>query len=277
MSRLTRSLSAEFRKIFATKMWWILGIVILVYSALMGGTFAAMFGLSAEALGDMGVTGAQSGLDEVHMVKTVLSSVSGFSYVVPLLLGAIMATGELRHKILGLAFVAEPKREIVLVAKIIVLLVIGAILGVIGLIGAGGAGAIFLHEGWLHIDTLLLGLRTIATIAMWAVIGFGVGLLVRNQAVTIVLVLVFTQFVEPMLRVAAMFWDWSANLAKFLPGSASDGFVGASVLGDMGAMDPSIEGVSTTLDVLPAFFVLLAYAIITVFGGWATRWRGDIT
>ncbi|WP_217135813.1 ABC transporter permease [Leucobacter chinensis] len=273
MNRLTRSLSAEWRKVTATKLWWILALVMLIYAGIMGGVFAGMFAFAD----NLDTGGAGLGMSPEQMGKLVLSSVSGFCYVIPLLLGAIMATGELRHKILGLSFIAEPKRGIVLTGKVIVLLVVGALLGAAGLIGAGVMAAILLPAGWLTTATALLGLRTLVAIGLWAVIGFGVGLLVRNQAVTIVLMLVFTQFIEPTVRATSMMWEWMASVVKFLPGSASDGFVGASILGGMGVFDSSMSGApSSVLEVAPAFFVLVAYAVVSVLAGWALRWRGDV-
>lgn len=269
MSRFAKSLRAEFRKVLSTKMWWILALVILLYSAMMAGTFGTIFAISTEEMpGSM--------MDPEDMGMLVLSSVPSFGYVVPILFGAIMATGELRHKILGLAFIAEPKRHIVLLSKVVVLIVGGIAIAIAGFIGAVLAVVWFMPEGWITTETLFLVLRSVAALAIWSIIGFGIGLIVRNQAVTIVLVLVFTQFIEPMLRVGAMFWEWSANVAKFLPGSASDGFVGASILGNMGAIDTQIPGVVTTFGIGAAGLVLLAYAVVTVFGGWLTRWRGDI-
>lgn len=274
MSRVMRSISAEWRKVTATKMWWIMAIVMFVYAAIMGGTFAAMFAFTENAAADMG---APATMSPEQMGKLVLSAVSGFCYVIPLLLGSIMATGEMRHKTLGLAFIAEPRRGIVLTGKIIVLLILGAFIGIVGLIGAGAAGAFLLPSGWLTSATLMLGLRTIVAVGVWAVIGFGLGLLVRNQAIAIVLALVFTQFIEPTVRALAMLWEWTAGVAKFLPGSASDGFVGASILGGLGAVDPSMAGMpSTVFSMGPAALVLIGYAVIFVLGGWALRWRGDV-
>lgn len=273
MSRFTRSLSAEFRKVRATKMWWILIIVIFGYSAMMGGVFGVTFAEMSSLTGEAGAPA----MDPEQMGRLVLATPSTFAYVVPLLFGAIMATGELRHRILGLAFIAEPKRGIVLASKVTVLLVIGAILGLAGVAGALAAGLPFLPEGAITTDVVLLMVRVVVALALWAVVGFGLGLLIRNQAVTIVLVLVFTQFLEPILRMVGMFWEWTAEVAKFLPGSASDAFVGASVLSDMSALDPSMDaGNQTTFGVWPGFAVLVAYALASVLAGWWLRWRKDV-
>ncbi|MGO1735375.1 MAG: ABC transporter permease [Leucobacter sp.] len=275
MSRFARSLSAEFRKVTATKIWWILALVLAVYSAMMAATFAALFVAMADALG-----AEVPALPEQEAANIVYATVTSFGYVIPLLLGSLMATGELRHRILGLAFIAEPKRIVVLLSKTVVLLALGVVIGVVGLIGsvAAGAGVIGLTDSSPMLgtgETWQLFARVIVAMALWAVIGFGIGALVRNQAFAIVLALVFTQFLEPVLRMGAQFWDWSASVARFLPGSATDAFVGASAL-DMSFAESADSAGPEALGSWQGLLVLVAYGVVTLFAGWILRWRGDV-
>lgn len=212
MNRLGRSLSAEFRKVRATRLWWILAIVLAGYSAMIAATFAFMFGAMADMLGDAAGDAAAQALPAQDVASMVYSSVSSFGYVIPLLLGALMATGEMRHGTLGLAFMLEPKRGVVLLGKAAVLLGFGLLIGIAGLIGAIATGASVLSATGADpmlgsAETWLLAARVLAAIGIWAIIGFGIGVLVRNQAITIVIALVFTQFIEPILRSAATFWQ----------------------------------------------------------------------
>ncbi|MBL3699172.1 ABC transporter permease [Leucobacter luti] len=274
MSRLTRSLSAEWRKVRSTKLWWVLGIVLAGYSAMMAAVFAFMFGSLASEMGGVA-------LPDQDAANLVYSSVSTFGYVIPLLFGALMATGELRHRTLGLAFTIEPRRGIVLLSKVLVLIGVGILFGVFGVVGAAGAGGAILSttggDPMLGTaDTWALIARIIAAIGIWAAIGFGVGVLVRNQAFAIVLTLVFTQFIEPVARLGASFWDWSAQLAKFLPGAASDAFVGASVMNSMSEVDPTLPDSAQPLGIWGGLAVLAAYAVVAVVVGWVTRWRRDV-
>jgi ABC-type transport system involved in multi-copper enzyme maturation permease subunit len=211
----------------------------------------------------------------------IYSSVSTFGYVVPLLLGALAATGELRHRTLGLTFTLEPRRGLVLLSKTLVLVVFGVVLGAAGLIGAVGAGAgvtaatggdpmLGSPESWAVIG------RVLAALGIWAIIGFGIGVLVRSQAIAIVIALVFTQFVEPLLRTGAQFWEWSAQVAKFLPGAATDSFVGASVMSSLSSLDPSAPQGSSALGIWAGLAVLVAYAAVSIAAGWALRWRRDV-
>lgn len=280
MSRLTRSLSSEWRKVRSTKLWWVLAIVLAAYSAMMAATFAFLFSAMADSMGEAS-GGAAVALPAQDAADMVYSSVTTFGYVIPLLFGALMATGEIRHRTLGLTFTLEPRRGVVLLSKALVLLGCGVVLGVAGLIGAAAAGAPILSatggEAMLDSgDTWALFGRAVVAMSMWAIIGFGVGLLVGNQAFAIVLALVFTQFLEPVLRTGAQFWEWSAQIAKFLPGSATDAFVGASVMNSISTLDPSLPDAAGPLGIWAGLAVLAAYAVAAVLAGWALRWRRDV-
>lgn len=291
MNRFARSLSAETRKVTATKLWWILGITIALYAAMMSMTFAFLFSDMFASLGEAAMAGSGSeaadapvpGLPaESDLAGMAYASASTFGYVVPLVFGALMATGELRHRTLGLTFAAEPRRGIVLGAKTLVLLGVGLVLGLLGLIGAvaGAAPILALDDrstGLGSVDTWLLFARILGSLAIWAVVGFGLGLLVRNQVFAIVLALVFTQFLEPVLRTGAQFWEWSAEVAKFLPGAATDAFVGASVMNDLAAADSSAPATADPLGIWAGLAVLIAYGVATIALGWWLRWNRDVT
>ena len=274
MTRFARSLSAELRKVRATKLWWILALVIAGYSAMMAAVFAFMFNAMPEA--------AIAEMPPQMIANLVYSSVSTFGYVVPLLFGALAVTGELRHRTLGLAFLIEPRRGIVLASKTLTVFIVGLGLGVAGIAGALAAATPVLSVTGANpmlgsSETWALIARVVLAIGVWAVLGFGVGVLVKNQAFAIVLALVFTQFVEPVARMGAQFWEWSAQVAKFLPGAATDAFVGASVMNNMAALDPSATGDhSATLGIGAGLAVLVALAAVAVAAGWALRWRGDV-
>lgn len=276
MKRFTQSFSSEFRKIVAVKTWWVLALVLAIYSAFIAGMFGVLFGDMGEQLG------SGAALDPQVAADMVYSSVSSFGYVIPLLLGGLAVTSEIRHRTLGLAFVAEPRRGLVLFTKSLVIAAFGAVTGIIGLIGAVGAGALTLEatggEAMLATgDTWGLLGRVVVVIALWSVIGLGIGLVVGNQAAAIVIALVFTQFVEPILRVAAPFWDWSASIAKFFPGSATDAFVGASLMNNLGAVDPQMGSTADSLGIGGGLAVLIAYSLVLLLIGWVVRLRRDLS
>ena len=117
------------------------------------------------------------------------------------------------------------------------------------------------------VEVLLL---SVVVTTLWAVIGVAFGSVLTNQVAAIVVILAFTQFVEPIARVALGAFDALDGVARFLPGAAADGLIGASLLGSM-------DGGSA--DLLPrwaALLVMLAYAGVLAAVGRFTTLRRDI-
>lgn len=277
MNLILRPVAAEFSKILSTRMWWILALVLFGYIALLAGGLSALFGgLESGALDpDAMNTGGGASLVGLNVPPLIYSFASSVGYVFPVLLGALATTGEFRHQTLTPTFLATPKRGRVLGAKTITLFVVGAALGVVGLAASVGVGALVL--GGFGVDPLLadsetwalIG-RTVLAMALWAVIGVGLGVLVPSQVASIVIVLAFTQFVEPLLRFAATFTEVTADIGKFLPGAASDALVGASfytLASPAGAVLESWQGGLT----------LLAYGLLATVGGYFVSWKRDVT
>ena len=91
------------------------------------------------------------------------------------------------------------------------------------------------------------------------------------QVAAVVVILAFTQFVEPIARIVLGVFDGLDQVAKFLPGAAADGLIGASLLGSLGGAGSS--------DLLPrwgALLVLLAYAGVLAAVGRYSTLRRDI-
>lgn len=272
-----RAIAAEFQKVFTTRMWWLLAILLAAYVALMAGGLGAFFGWATanpDAAASAGnSTALPPGLDLAPLIYSFASSIG---YVFPVLLGALAVTGEFRHKTLTPTFLAEPHRTSVLSAKFLSQLVMGAGLGVIAFAVSVGAGAAALagfglDTGLDSSDTWALVGRGILAMALWGAIGVGLGTLVTNQVAAIVIVIAFTQFVEPILRVAASLSDLTANIGKFLPGAASDALVGASFYNIAAA------GGAVTLEWWQGGLVLLGIAVVATAIGGATTWRRDVS
>ena len=278
MSGFVAGLRAEFTKLLTTRLWWILAVVLFAYIALTAGGLGAFFG--AVATGKIAPEGASAGggfdLRQMGSLPPLIYSfATAVGYVFPVLLGALLTTGEFRHQTLTPTFLANPRRGQVLGAKSASSLVIGAAFGVIALIASVGAGALALSA--FGVDTMLgdsdtwaLFGRALLAMALWAAIGVGLGVLVPNQTAAIVIVLAFTQFVEPLLRLAASFSDVTAKIGEFLPGAASDSLVGASIFV---ASNPG----ASALDWWAGGLVLLGYAVLVTAIGYAITWRRDVT
>ena len=271
-----RAIASEFQKVFTTRMWWLLAILLVAYVAFLAGGFGAFLGWAVEnpdAAASAGQTQLPPGLNLAPLIYSFASSIG---YVFPVLLGALAVTGEFRHRTLTPTFLADPHRSTVLSAKFVSQLFVGAGLGVVAFVtsvgtGAAALAAFGLDTGLDSSDTWALVGRGILAMALWGAIGVGLGSLVPNQVAAIVIVIAFTQFVEPILRLAATLSDLTASIGQFLPGAASDALVGASFY--------SIASVGATesLEWWQGGLMLLGIgAVATVVGG-ATTWRRDVT
>ena len=278
MSTLIRAIRAEFAKIFSTRMWWVLAIVLFAYIALLAGGLSGLFGgIESGAIPSRAGGSGQQGLAALGSLPPLIYSfASSVGYVFPVLFGALVVTSEFRHQTLTPTFLATPRRGTVLLAKCVTMFLMGALYGVVALLASVGLGSLILNG--FSIDTLLgepdtwvLFGRVLLAMALWGLIGVGLGVLVPSQVASIVIVIAFTQFVEPLLRVATTFTDWSAEIGKFLPGSASDALVGSSFYSTIGM------GGGSVLAWWQGGLVLLGYALITSVIGWLTTWKRDVT
>ena len=278
MNLILRPVAAEFAKILSTRMWWILALVLFGYIALLAGGLSALFGgVESGAISpDSMNSGGGAGLSTLGSLPPLIYSfAASVGYVFPVLLGALATTGEFRHQTLTPTFLATPRRGRVLGAKTIALFVVGAALGLVGLAASVGVGALVFNG--FGIDPLLadgetwalIG-RTVLAMALWAVIGVGLGVLVPSQVASIVIVLAFTQFIEPLLRFASTFTEVTADIGKFLPGAASDALVGASffTLASPGG---------SVLEPWQGGLVLLAYGLLATGFGYLISWKRDVT
>ncbi len=264
---------AELTKQLTTAMWWILALVLVVY---VGSTAAGLgFVLSASATGSLP---QQNGprIPAAGVATALYSLAASVGYVFPLLIGTLMVTAELRHQTLTPTFLATPRRATVLGAKAGIGVLLGVLYALLAIVATVGPAAGFLAGFGLDTelsssDTWALFGRIIIAFVLWVLVGIGVGSLVRNQVAAIVIVLAFTQFVEPLARLAASFVNGLSDVTKFLPGAAGDALVGSSIFA------LSTQGASDMLEWWAGGLVLFGYAAVFLVLGYLTSWRRDVT
>jgi hypothetical protein len=264
---------SEFLKIFTLRTWWVLIIIMFAYvgftAAILGGGMMLASDLAGSAL-----LPSQSSAETAQMTYSTALSVG---YVFPVLLGALSITGEYRFGTIIPTFLLTPKRSAVLWAKLLTQFVMGLIYGVIGFATTILASVFFLMRaeqniGLTDISTWGMIVRGILAMGIWAMIGVGLGVLIRNQAAAIIIAIAFTQFLEPILRFVALFNEATVTISKFLPGAASDAIGGASVY-SMTSFNGT--GGATSLPWWGGALVLLGYAGLTALIGYWTRWTRD--
>ncbi len=272
---LVAATRSELTKQFTTASWWILAIVLVLY---VGGTAAGIGGLfSALATGALpGAAGQSAEIPGDALPPIVYSLATSIGYVFPLLVGTLMVTGEFRHQTLTPTFLATPRRGVAMGAKVLVGILMGVLFALIALVSTVGAGvaafaAFGLDTALSSSDTWALLGRIVVALVLWSLVGIGVGALVRNQVAAIVIVLAFTQFVEPIVRLAGQFVDGLSAVTAYLPGAASDALVGASLFTVTGA--PAAE----PLEWWAGGLVVAAYALVLIVLGHLVSWRRDVS
>ncbi|MGH1561533.1 ABC transporter permease [Mumia sp. DW29H23] len=262
------ALRSELRKWTSTRLWWILLLVMAAYMAFLAVVMA--FSVTVEPSADSGATP----IDGIDAALTVYTLGNGLGYVFPLLAGAMSMTSEFRYQTITPSLLAEPRRSVFLGAKLVSAGIIGLAFGVVGTLAGVAAGAPILAwqgDGAFlgSSDVLVPVLLSVVALAIWAFVGVGVGTLITNQVAAIVVVLAFTQFVEPILRVGLSAVDALEGAAKFLPGAASEALVGASTYASL--------GLGEVLGRVPGALVFLAYGVVFAVIGRFTTLRRDIT
>jgi ABC-2 type transport system permease protein len=141
------------------------------------------------------------------------------------LLGAMSLTGEVRHGTIRPTFLTTPQRGRVVAAKAVTNMLAGLVFGLIATGVAAGVGTAVLSGRGVTIqldggDYALLLTGGAAAGALWAVIGLGLGALIRNQVAAIVSVFVWLLIVENLLV------DSVPSVSRFMPGALGQAITG---------------------------------------------------
>jgi ABC-type transport system involved in multi-copper enzyme maturation permease subunit len=256
---------AELRKITSTRLWWALLIGAVVFTGLQSLVTALFSGVEAGA-GQPSMPGLES--DEAVRSVYPLAMFTG-TYMFALVLGITGMTGEYRYQTITSTFLVSPRRHQVVVAKILAhagMGVVYAVLGLVTVLAVGGTTMAVRGYGLgLDADRLWVTMAlAVAAVAIWTVLGIGIGTLVRNQVAAIVLAILFTFLIEPLLTfaLAAADLDW---LVKWLPSNASSAL-----------MAPG-EAMLDYLDWWVGGLVLLAYGLVLAALGVVLSIRRDVS
>ncbi|MDR0416061.1 MAG: ABC transporter permease [Propionibacteriaceae bacterium] len=273
---MTATLAMEFRKCFSTRAWWALLLITVVWP----GFNVAIMVLSLHFGGAEVSTDAPGliGLGGDELARLLYSMGTTFGYVLPAIAGALSVAGEYRHQTITPTLLADPARWRVLTAKFISVAPLAALYGLAVVVAClvFGAGLLALlgdPTGLGDRQTWELFARMIPAMTLWGLIGVGLGTLLGNQAVAIVVLLGITMFIEPTVRLLPLLVGHDIAALAYLPGALGDSVTGASLFS---AFTPSDAAGSGLLPFLPAVGALLAYAVVLTVIGYVVRFRRDI-
>ena len=194
-------------------------------------------------------------VDDASEQRSILTDIGvSMGLVFAAISGSLAITSEFRHGTIGPTLLKHPDRAGLLTAKLATQSVIGAALAVTATAYAVGLTAVFLGARGL---TLELDGDQIARLVIgaslggagFAVAGLAIGVIVRNQVPVVVGLLIWTLFIENLLRAGA------PSIARFAPGSLGRAIV-APGAGQFGS--PIIAAVGLILDAAAGFAVARA-------------------
>lgn len=218
---------------------------------------------------ESGNVGSELTLESPQAIDAVYANaISGYIFVI--ILGIMLMAGEYRHGTAVATFLASPKREIVLTAKLGIAAIVGAVFMLISVWASIVAGIVVLasfeNAAAPSSDTFLnLTIAGLASGAILAIIGVAIGALLKSQMLAIVFSLVYLFVIDPLLLVL-----W-VDIAKYLPG----GLITAMTAIDIDAPEFGID-TNNFLDPIPAILLLLAYGAVFALTSLVTSMRRDV-
>jgi ABC-type transport system involved in multi-copper enzyme maturation permease subunit len=250
---MTALVRAEWTKLFTTRVW----LGLLLGSVVMVAAFAVFFTAFAGQ--------PESGLPAVDSpdFQNLVLSTAANANILFLILGIIGMTQEYRHRTATPTFLTTPRRGRVVIAKLIAYalaaaafaLVVVIVNYVVVAIAAGARGAAPALDG----DNLTTLGSSLLALVIYAVIGVGIGALLRNQVGAIVGGLVYLFVIEPIIRAVPA----TAGVYKWMPG------------GGLEALTATFEGP----DLLQAWqggLLLLGYGLLAALLGTLLAVRRDV-
>ncbi|TFV61283.1 UNVERIFIED_ORG: ABC transporter permease [Bacillus sp. AZ43] len=250
MIRLVR---AEWTKLFTTRVWLglLLGAVVMVIG------FAILF-TSFAGNPESGIPAVGTPLYEKLALATAANA-----NILFLILGIIGMTQEYRHRTATPTFLTTPRRWQVVVAKLVAYALVAAVFALVVVvvnylvvaIHAGARGA----APSLNADNLEVLGNSVLALTIYAVIGVGLGALLRNQVGAIVGGLVYLFVVEPVIRSIPA----TSGAYKWMPG------------GGLEALTATFEG-PELLGAWQGALLLLGYGLLAALLGTLLAVRRDV-
>ena len=251
MIRLVR---AEWTKLFTTRVW----IGLLLGSCVLVAGFAVLLtAFAGDAESELPAVGTEA-------YEALAFATAANVVVLFLILGIIGMTQEYRHRTATPTFLTTPRRGQVVVAKLVAYALAAAPFALLVL--AVNYVVVALHAGARGAAPALTGdnLRVLAgsglALVIYAVIGVGVGALLRNQVGAIVGSLVYLFVVEPVVRQIPA----TSGAYKWMPGGALE------------ALTATFQG-PDLLEAWQGGLLLLGYGLLAALLGTLFAVRRDIT
>jgi ABC-type transport system involved in multi-copper enzyme maturation permease subunit len=207
---VTALVRSELLKIRTTRSWWAYLVVIVLLTGI--GT--------AGSIGSAEIADRSTLSFQLDLVST-----AGVSVLMAIILGITIITTEFRHGTVTPTFLAEPRRERVILSKAIaaVVVAIGFALLALVVVAAVAIPWLTIVDAEVLRDTELLTRagEQILSAVLWALIGVAIGTVVHSQVAALVGTLVWIFLVENLLVGLLGLVD-ADGVAEYLPFHALD-------------------------------------------------------
>ncbi|CAN5889519.1 hypothetical protein BH24ACT8_BH24ACT8_13040 [soil metagenome] len=270
---------AELRKYLTTRMYWGMALAMFLTGALFAAITAAFVIYGSIQVGGEEID-LETVLPELTLARMVYTGGIQIGYLLALVIGVVAIGTEFRHKTATSTFLAAPRRTRVILAKAAALVLIAVGSGLFHVIGSliGGGVLLGLNDLAVLPDAAQLGrtlLLALLVLALWALMGLGIGVLITNQVAALFVAVAVAWIVEPLLGWGLTFLDGGDTFARFFPSQATTATLNVFTGADE-QVTRSMGGSGEQLPWWGAALTLIAYAgVMTVIGVWLTR-RRDI-
>lgn len=239
-------LRSEWLKLWTTRTTWVMLGIGLLGEALFAGLYTGL-----ASLGEV----------EHELADAEIATGVGLLLVLMLVLGVLISTTEFRHGTSSSTFLASPKRYPTLLAKVGAALLVGLLAGLAFVAVNAGLSLSLIsgRGGELPATSELASIYAgvVASFAILATFGLGVGAIVRNQVGAIIAAIAFFFILSP--------------LPELLPGSIGEYFPAQA----LGALHGHVEG-DGVLNQVSGGLILAAWAAALVAIGILLICRRDV-
>jgi ABC-type transport system involved in multi-copper enzyme maturation permease subunit len=193
-----------------------------------------------------------------------------------LVLGIICITGEYRHKTVTSMLLCEPKRGKMVLAKLLSSagggVVVGVAGGVTGLVlGIGLVAGGFGDSGRMLTEYRHVFPGVLAACVLYGIYGLGLGALLKNQVVALVVGLGVIAVVEPILDGVV------PAVGRWLPGQAAEALESVAASASSRGGGGIFSNTTHLITWWEGALVLLAYGVVLAVAGTLTTLRADVT
>jgi len=251
---MIRLINAEFLKLRTTQVWFWLLLAAVAISALT-------------VIGPIASGNVKNQFDVAQMFGN-----AGVAYIVLFVMGVLGVTTEFRYQTITPTVLLTPSRWAIVTAKMITYALLGVAYSIICVLVQLAIAVPWLSAKDVHYSLGREGVPhaiagVFVVLALFGIVGLGVGALVRNQIVAVSVGVIFLIVLENILQAI----PGVRHAYPYMPGAA------ARSIADVAARHDDIGGGVHLLSVSGGVIVLLLWAFVPAILGAAFSMNRDIT